>query len=230
MDKKKNPNILYYRKSEFGYWISTHSIDVVQYLRQKGIKLSSENNGQYTGVVSELPRGKFKRVPYQVKPPTRKRQRDLEKIYEVYLRKSRALDDLQADLDIIESRIHRFLVANGLRLKPNCEQDCQLLSIKHRTRLHLQESWRQSIRQDVLEQLMGRYPILKKCVVVQTRKILDRKKLQRALPKLSPSVINKIVSFEKTLSFAQTKLSNPECPYCGGKRYRDGRCRRCGLI
>ena len=230
--KKLSPSqysVSYMITGDHKFLIMTNKAEVVDILRRMKIDMKFENHS-YHVLVEELPmHPMIEYKKYQVKPI----KEEVRKTFETELQRLKDMEDaIQKMSDAYseqEAKLTKMVKKKGLHLKPHLPEDSEMFSVRHKERLHVKQSLQQIIDQNAAEELMEKYPQLKKCFRRVVRHTFDRQHFNKIQKTLPAEAINKIVSYNELESLNFYTLEEFECKNCGGKFTKKGVCKHCGI-
>jgi hypothetical protein len=225
---------VYYQKIKIGYKLMTVSGQTCKELKKFGFELEYQKDlSTFIGFSQSLPAIpgiEIRKVKKQVVPPGIAKIHKIEMLFEKLNKMERVFEKMMKEIEKVEDSLLKEVKENGLSLKPFAENDYQILSPMHKTRLHYQEAIKQRFHVGIAQALVQEFPVLKKCIKTKKQNYVDTKVLKRLLPDLPQSIIRKLVSFETQHSFQRIRLSKPGCGFCGGKLNLERFCKRCGIM
>jgi hypothetical protein len=212
------------------FLIMTNNAEVVDLLKKKGIKMTFENHS-YHVLVDELPMNltsiEFRK--YQVKPIKEDVRKDFENELQRLKDMEDAINKMNEAYSEQEEKLMKMVKKKGLHLKPHLPEDSEMFSVRHKERLHVKQSLQQIIDQQAAEELMEKFPQLKKCFRRVVKHTFDRQHFNKIQKTLPAEAINKIVSYNELESLNFYSLEEFECKNCGGKFTKKGVCKHCGI-
>ncbi len=211
------------------FLIMTNNAEVVGILRKKGIKMTFENHS-YHVLVEELPMHsmlEFKK--YQVKAIKDEVRTEFETELQRLKDMELAIQKMSETYEAQENLLMKMVKKKGLHLKPHLPNDSLMFSVRHKERLHVKQSLQQIIDQNAAEELMEKFPQLKKCFRRVVKHTFDRQHFNKIQKTLPAEAINKIVSYNELESLNFYSLEEFECKQCGGKFTKKGICKYCGI-
>jgi len=212
------------------FLIMTNNVEVVDILKKKGIRMVFENHS-YHVLVNELPMNlpsiEFRK--YQVKPIKDEVRKDFENELQRLKDMEDAINKMNEAYSEQEEKLMKMVKRKGLHLKPHLPKDSEMFSVRHKERLHVKQSLQQIIDQQAAEELMEKYPQLKKCFRRVVKHTFDRQHFDKIQKTLPAEAINKIVSYNELESLNFYNLEEYECKHCGGKFTKKGICKHCGI-
>jgi hypothetical protein len=160
-------------------------------------------------------------------PPEASAKARITRNYEKLLKMRQVIEKMLDECDGVESLLIADLLAHGLKLKPGCPKDAELLVGK--TKLHHYLSVNRNVDQDELNRLAKKWPSLKKCFQKRVTYHLDKRALATILANLPESVEHSIIDYGAHYAFLESPVKNPGCEHCGGMLRRDKTCKRCEI-
>ncbi len=211
------------------FLIRTNNVDVVDILKDTGIKMTFENHS-YHVTLEELPQSPlldFRK--YQVKPITDNVRTEFEEQLQKMKDIEAAIQAMNETYELQEELLKKMVKKKGLHLKPHLPEDSEMFSTKHGERVHIKQSLNTIIDQIKAEELIEDYPQLKKCFKMRKSFVFDRAYFKKIQPTLPAAAIKQIVSYNEMESLNFYTLEEWECKHCGGTYTKKGVCKHCGL-